>query len=276
MVSLLYGVVVVRCCCCTVSLLCGVVVVRCCCCTVSLLYGVLVVRCFSCTVFLVYGVFLVRCVLLCHLLVSCMAPCCSLFRWPITSTIRMRHPNGIQELLQQLHRQLRLPPGLDGLQLPGPGAPEGPLPMALGDDEPPVGGASLFRTWIYLTQVLQSLCYTTAITHWRRLRSVPEVQCMGVLYWQLNDIAQVCNTNTLLLLLVVVFSMPADNAQHAVTTQFPSWSGINHGGRWKLLHYSARRFFAPVLTSGVFRRDTGTLEVHVTNDRPTDFNGVTA
>lgn len=99
----------------------------------------------------------------------------------------------MQELLQQLQRQLRLPPGLDGLQLPpGPGAPEGPLPMALGDEEQgPVSGAPFFRKWIYLTQVLQSLCYTTAITHWRRLRSVPNVQCMGVLYWQLNDIAPV-------------------------------------------------------------------------------------
>lgn len=70
----------------------------------------------------------------------------------------------------------------------------------------------------------------------------------------------------------LIMSGRGTSASHT-PPQFPSWSSINHSGRWKLLHYSARRFFAPVLTSGVFHSDTDLLEVHVTNDRPTDFNG---
>ena len=73
-----------------------------------------------------------------------------------------------------------------------------------------------------------------AVEHWRR--SMP--RGMGTLYWQLNDCWPVA-----------------------------SWSSIDYHGRWKALHYMARRFFAPVLVSGVEDPATGTVEVHVTSDR---------
>jgi beta-mannosidase len=80
----------------------------------------------------------------------------------------------------------------------------------------PVG----FESYLYLSQVQQALAVKAAVEHWRHLRPV----CMGTLYWQLNDNWPVA-----------------------------SWSSIEYGQRWKLLHYFARRFYAP-LTVSVFQR----------------------
>jgi beta-mannosidase len=67
---------------------------------------------------------------------------------------------------------------------------------------------------------------------------------MGTLYWQLNDCWPVA-----------------------------SWSSIDWHGRWKALHYLARRFFAPVLVSGVEDPAAGTVAVHVTSDLREAFEG---
>jgi hypothetical protein len=47
----------------------------------------------------------------------------------------------------------------------------------------------LFRSFFYITHMQQARCYEAAINYWRRLRSQPAGLTMGVLYWQLNDIA---------------------------------------------------------------------------------------
>ncbi len=78
----------------------------------------------------------------------------------------------------------------------------------------PVG----FENFVYLSQVQQSLAIKTAVTTWRSLKP----HCMGALYWQLNDTWPVC-----------------------------SWSGLDHGGNWKLLHHAARHFYQPVLVTAV-------------------------
>ncbi|WP_435258445.1 beta-mannosidase [Thioclava sp. FR2] len=70
-----------------------------------------------------------------------------------------------------------------------------------------------FPNFVYLSQVQQGLAIQTAVTAWRGLKP----HCMGTLYWQLNDTWPVC-----------------------------SWSSLDHGGNWKLLHHMAKRFFAPV------------------------------
>ncbi|NRB30632.1 MAG: glycoside hydrolase family 2 protein [Rhizobiaceae bacterium] len=70
-----------------------------------------------------------------------------------------------------------------------------------------------FEDIVWLSQVQQGLAIKTAVTHWRGTKP----NCMGTLYWQLNDTWPVC-----------------------------SWSSINYGGEWKLLHYFAKEFYQPV------------------------------
>jgi beta-mannosidase len=73
-----------------------------------------------------------------------------------------------------------------------------------------------FPSLIYVTQVLQAECVRTGVEYWRRNR-----RCTGgALYWQLNDCWPVA-----------------------------SWASLDYFGRWKALHYAARRFNAPVLLS---------------------------
>jgi beta-mannosidase len=90
-----------------------------------------------------------------------------------------------------------------------------------------------FENFVYLSQVQQGVAIRTAVEYWRSLRPV----CMGALYWQLNDNWPVC-----------------------------SWASVNYGGKWKILHYMAKRFFAPVMLT-VFQRKYGSpVEVWGVND----------
>ena len=89
-----------------------------------------------------------------------------------------------------------------------------------------------FPNFVYLSQVQQGLAIKTAVTQWRSLKP----HCMGTLYWQLNDTWPVC-----------------------------SWSGLDHGGNWKLLHHMARDFYAPVTVVAVPEGDAITLRA--VNDR---------
>ena len=70
-----------------------------------------------------------------------------------------------------------------------------------------------FASLVYISQVLQLESVQTAVDHLRQNRG----RCMGAVYWQLNDCWPVT-----------------------------SWSSIDYYGRWKALHYGARRFFAPL------------------------------
>ncbi|MBO6146249.1 MAG: glycoside hydrolase family 2 protein [Lachnospiraceae bacterium] len=71
-------------------------------------------------------------------------------------------------------------------------------------------------TLIYASQLLQAEAIRYGVEHFRRNRG----RCMGTIYWQLNDCWPVA-----------------------------SWSSIDYFGRWKALHYYAKRFFAPFMIS---------------------------
>jgi beta-mannosidase len=82
-------------------------------------------------------------------------------------------------------------------------------------------------TLVYASQLLQAEAIKYGVEHFRRNRGY----CMGAVYWQLNDIWPVA-----------------------------SWASIDYFGRWKALHYYAKRFFQPLTISckeeGVLTQDT--------------------
>jgi beta-mannosidase len=96
-----------------------------------------------------------------------------------------------------------------------------------------------FANFVYLSQVQQGLAIKTAVEYWRTLRPI----CMGTLFWQLNDTWPVC-----------------------------SWASMEYGGKWKLLHYMAKRFYNPLLAT-VRPCDDGHVELWVSNDRTATVNG---
>ncbi len=95
-----------------------------------------------------------------------------------------------------------------------------------------------FEDTLYASQVLQAEAMRAGVEHWRRHRG----RCMGAIYWQLNDCWPVA-----------------------------SWASIDSLGRWKALHYAAKRFFAPVLVSMQLTGETA--KISIANDRLTDFSG---
>ena len=73
-----------------------------------------------------------------------------------------------------------------------------------------------FNSLVYLSMALQAEGIRYGVEHWRRH---PD-RVAGILYWQLNDCWPVA-----------------------------SWSSLDYFGRWKALHYAARRFYAPLMLS---------------------------
>lgn len=108
-----------------------------------------------------------------------------------------------------------------------------------------------FGRLVYASQLLQAEAIKYGVEHFRRNRG----RCMGTVYWQLNDCWPVA-----------------------------SWASIDYYGRWKALHYFAKRFYAPVLVSAEERGLLGattsvndekmkyekSIRFGITNDSPQD------
>lgn len=97
------------------------------------------------------------------------------------------------------------------------------------------GEAKDFESFVYLSQLAQAEAIRTGAEHLRRSRP----RTMGSLYWQVND------------------CWPAI-----------SWSSIDYFGRWKALHYYARRFYQEVLISPY--AENGEVRIAVVSDRRTE------
>jgi len=89
-----------------------------------------------------------------------------------------------------------------------------------------------FASFLYASQVLQAEGIKIGAEHLRRNRP----RTMGSIYWQLNDCWPVA-----------------------------SWSSLDYYGRWKALHYYARRFYAPLLASPHLQE--GNVAVYIVSDK---------
>ena len=56
--------------------------------------------------------------------------------------------------------------------------------------------------------------------------------------------------------------------------QAPSWSSTNYGGEWKLLHYAARKFFAPLIISADYDKYSNLVSLFLTSDVNQAMSGV--
>lgn len=88
-----------------------------------------------------------------------------------------------------------------------------------------------FKSLLYVSQILQGMAIKSGVDHWRRNRG----RCMGTLYWQINDNWPVA-----------------------------SWASMDYYGRWKALHYMARKFYAPIAVS-ICKRDDE-ISVYLENE----------
>ncbi len=133
-----------------------------------------------------------------------------------------RSPSGNSIILENFSRYFRFPTGSPS-GCPADGPTGGPTGVAQADVPSPAGNpsGSVMESVLYLSQLQQALALKTAVQYWRSLRP----RCMGAIYWQLNDVWPVT-----------------------------SWSSLEYSGKWKLAHYAARKFFAPVCLS-LFKKD---------------------
>lgn len=95
------------------------------------------------------------------------------------------------------------------------------------------GATKDFSAFVYLSQAAQAEGIELAALHHRASRPFT----MGSLYWQLNDV------------------WPG-----------ASWSSVDWYGRWKALHFHARRFYAPVAVAAL-RTPQGATSISLLNDR---------
>jgi len=95
-----------------------------------------------------------------------------------------------------------------------------------------------FTAWIYLSLILQAEGIRYGVEHWRRNMH----RVSGTLYWQLNDCWPVA-----------------------------SWASIDYFGRWKALHYAAKRFYEPVLLS--IEDTPPVMDVHISSDLTAEWVG---
>ncbi|OAD60396.1 Beta-mannosidase [Eufriesea mexicana] len=105
-----------------------------------------------------------------------------------------------------------------------------------------------FKNYIYLSQINQAVSVKIQTEFYRQsmseLNEFGEGMTMGALYWQLNDVWQA-----------------------------PSWSSIDFNGRWKMLHYYAVEFFAPIIVTYYIKNME--LLIYIVSDKTYPMKNIT-
>jgi beta-mannosidase len=96
-----------------------------------------------------------------------------------------------------------------------------------------------FKSLVYLSMLLQAEGIRYGVEHWRRNMN----RVSGTLIWQLNDCWPVA-----------------------------SWASLDYFGRWKALHYAAKRFYAPVLLS--VEDESPCMGIHLTSELTERWEGL--
>ncbi|XP_039491613.1 beta-mannosidase isoform X1 [Drosophila santomea] len=105
------------------------------------------------------------------------------------------------------------------------------LPLPLPEDE------NYAKALIYFSQIAQAMATKLETELYRSLRDTSH-RTMGALYWQLNDVWVA-----------------------------PSWSSVDFYGNWKLLHYWARDFLAPISIVALYEKSTDSLNISLICDQ---------
>ena len=95
-----------------------------------------------------------------------------------------------------------------------------------------------FPSLVYTSQILQADAIKYGVEYFRRIRGC----CMGSVYWQLNDCWPVA-----------------------------SWSSLDYFGRYKALHYAAKKFYAPVACA--LFHENGQIKVNIANETMQTVSG---
>jgi beta-mannosidase len=90
-----------------------------------------------------------------------------------------------------------------------------------------------FESTLWMSQILQAYGIKIGAEYWRQIMP----KAMGCVFWQYND-----------------------------TWPGMSWSSVDYFGRWKALHYAARRFYSPILVSGLEHLAESSIDIFITSD----------